>query len=38
LGPHKKLTADNSAALGARREAAATSKKKQHCGIVVPAP
>jgi hypothetical protein len=33
-----KLTADNSAALGACRDAAAKTKKEQHCGIVVPAP
>jgi Family of unknown function (DUF6118) len=33
-----RLTADNSAALGACRDAAAKSKKEQHCGIVVPAP
>jgi hypothetical protein len=33
-----KLTADNSAALEACREAAAKAKKEQHCGIVVPAP
>jgi hypothetical protein len=33
-----KLTADNSAALAACRDAAAKSKKEQHCGIVVPAP
>jgi hypothetical protein len=33
-----KLTADNSAALGACHDAAAKTKKEQHCGIVVPAP
>jgi len=33
-----RLTADNSAALGACREAAAKAKKEQHCGVVVPAP
>jgi hypothetical protein len=33
-----KLTADNSAALGACREVAAKLKKEQHCSIVVPAP
>jgi hypothetical protein len=33
-----KLTADNSAALGACRDAAARTKKEQHCSIVVPAP
>jgi hypothetical protein len=33
-----KLTADNSAALGACREAAAKTKKEQRCSIVVPAP
>jgi Family of unknown function (DUF6118) len=33
-----RLTADNSAALGGCRDAAAKSKKEQHCGIVVPAP
>jgi len=33
-----KLTAANSTALGACREAAAKAKKEQHCGIVVPAP
>ncbi len=33
-----RLTADNSAALGACRDAAAKTKKEQHCGIVVPAP
>jgi hypothetical protein len=33
-----KLTADNSVALGACRDAAAKAKKEQHCGIVVPAP
>src|ERR1700722_13747285 len=32
-----KLTADNSAALGACREVAAKLKKEQHCSIVVPA-
>jgi Family of unknown function (DUF6118) len=32
-----KLTADNSAALGACREAAAKTKKEQRCGIVVSA-
>jgi hypothetical protein len=33
-----RLTADNSAALGACREAAAKSKKEQHCSVIVPAP
>jgi hypothetical protein len=33
-----KLTADNSAALGACRDAAAKSKKEQHCVLIVPAP
>jgi hypothetical protein len=33
-----RLTTDNSAALAACRDAAAKSKKEQHCGIVVPAP
>jgi|SRR5579859_4130592 len=33
-----KLTADNSAALAACRDAAAKAKKEQRCGIVVPAP
>jgi Family of unknown function (DUF6118) len=33
-----RLTADNSAMLGACRDAAAKTKKDQHCGIVVPAP
>ncbi len=32
------LTVDNSAALGACRDAAAKTKKEQHCTIVVPAP
>ena len=32
-----KLTADNSAALGTCREAAAKTKKEQRCNIVVPA-
>jgi hypothetical protein len=33
-----RLATDNSEALGACRNAAAKSKKEQHCGIVVPAP
>jgi hypothetical protein len=33
-----KLTADNSASLAACRDAAAKSKKEQHCSVVVPAP
>jgi len=33
-----KLTVDNSTALGACREAAAKTKKEQHCTLVVPAP
>jgi hypothetical protein len=33
-----KLTIDNSAALGACRDAAAKSKKEQHCCVIVPAP
>lgn len=33
-----KLTADNSASLGACRDAAMKSKKEQHCSIIVPAP
>ncbi|MGC2031357.1 MAG: DUF6118 family protein [Steroidobacteraceae bacterium] len=33
-----KLTAENSAALGACRDVAAKTKKEQHCSIVVPAP
>jgi hypothetical protein len=33
-----KLTADNSAALGACRDAAAKTKREPHCGIVVLAP
>jgi hypothetical protein len=33
-----KLTADNSSALGACRDAAAKMKKEQHCIITVPAP
>jgi hypothetical protein len=32
-----RLTADNSAALGACRDAAAKSKKEQHCSVVVEA-
>jgi uncharacterized protein DUF6118 len=31
-----KLTADNSGALGTCREAAAKTKKEQHCVVVVP--
>ena len=34
----EKLTADNAAGLWACREAAAKTKKEQHCSIVVPAP
>jgi hypothetical protein len=33
-----KLTADNAALVGACRDAAAKTKKEQHCSIVVPAP
>jgi hypothetical protein len=33
-----KLTADNSAALGACRDAAAKTKKEQRCSVLVPAP
>jgi hypothetical protein len=33
-----KLTVDNSTALGACRDAAAKTKKEQHCTLVVPAP
>ena len=33
-----KLTVDNATALGACREAAAKTKKEQHCIFVVPAP
>jgi Family of unknown function (DUF6118) len=33
-----KLTVDNSTALGVCREAAAKTKKEQHCTLVVPAP
>jgi hypothetical protein len=33
-----KLTADNSAALRACREAAAKAKKEQHCTVIAPVP
>ena len=33
-----KLTIDNSTALGACRDAAAKTKKEQHCSVIVPAP